>query len=78
MIFVSRVHCVNESGVCPSAGLYCRWRETDEEAAGGERDGAEDRPKSSVHLHRVSMDQRSGNWEKKKKKTHGGKHHENN
>lgn len=45
-----------------SSDLCCRRRETDEETARRERDGATDRQKSSVHLHWIPVDQRAGNY----------------
>lgn len=59
-------HCVNKPFdlsrlVCHSAGVCCGWRESDEKAARGERGGASHGQKGSVHLRRVSVDQRIGN-----------------
>ncbi len=63
--------------MCFSPDLYCRRGETDEEAPGGERDGAADRQKSSVHLHWISVDQRTGNYCWRHIKTPGWNQHKN-
>ena len=57
----SNVQCVKQAYICLSPDIYCRWRETDEKAAWGECNGAADRQKISVHLCRISVDQRTGN-----------------
>lgn len=46
----SSVVCSVQAYTSLSPDLYCRWRETDEEAAGAERHGAADRQTGSVHL----------------------------
>lgn len=48
---VSCLDGVKQARMCFSSDLCCSRRETDEETARGERDGAADRQKSSIHLH---------------------------
>lgn len=52
-----------------SSGVCSRWRATDEEAEGGERDGAEDGQTGSLHLLRLPVDQRAGNYNTTEKRS---------